>query len=56
MGAVAGGIGGHFLGNKAGGHGIIGTLAGAFMGSKLEDKYKDGHNNQGQGQYGNGRW
>ena len=57
MGAVAGGVGGAFLGNKAG-HGIIGTLAGAFMGSKLEDKYKDsnnGHHGQQGGGYG-GRW
>lgn len=57
MGAVAGGLGGHYLGGKAG-HGILGTLAGAFMGSKLEDKYKEGHHNQhGQGgNYGQGRW
>jgi len=57
MGAVAGGFGGHYLGGKAG-HGIIGTLAGAFMGSKLEDKYKEGHHQQGQGgnNYGGGRW
>jgi hypothetical protein len=57
MGAVAGGLGGHYLGGKAG-HGIIGTLAGAFMGSKLEDKYKESHHHgqQGQGGYGQGRW
>ena len=50
MGAVAGGVGGHFLGGKAG-HGLIGTLAGAFLGSKLEDKYKDGRQS-GQGHHG----
>lgn len=56
MGAVAGGLGGHYMGGKAG-HGIIGTLAGAFMGSKLEDKYKESHHKpQGQQGYGNGRW
>lgn len=49
MGAVAGGVGGAFLGNKAG-HGIIGALAGAFMGSKAEDKFKDRkHESQGYG-------
>jgi len=39
MGAVAGGIGGHMFGSKHG-HGLIGTLAGAFLGSKAEDRYK----------------
>jgi len=34
MGAVAGGLGGGILGGKAG-HGIIGTIAGAFLGSKV---------------------
>ena len=48
MGAVTGGVGGAFLGNKAG-HGIIGALAGAFMGSKAEDKYKE-RRHEGQGQ------
>lgn len=49
MGAVAGGIGGHWLGKKAD-HGIIGTLAGAFLGSKMEDMMKERkHSNQGYG-------
>lgn len=48
MGAVAGGVGGAFLGNKAG-HGIIGALAGAFLGSKAEDKFKERRHNGGQG-------
>jgi len=53
MGAVAGGVGGAFLGNKAG-HGIIGTLAGAFLGSKAEDAFKDRKHEQQPPQYGSG--
>ena len=49
LGAVAGGVGGHFLGKNYG-HGIIGTLAGAFLGSKAEDKFKD-KRHSGQGRY-----
>ena len=49
MGAVAGGLGGHYFGGKAG-HGLLGTLAGAFLGSKAEDKFKEGrHGGQGGG-------
>ncbi|SMR47258.1 unnamed protein product [Zymoseptoria tritici ST99CH_3D1] len=51
MGAVAGGIGGHLLGKQAG-HGILGTLAGAFLGSKGEDKFKQSHHNK----HSNQRW
>jgi len=40
MGAIGGGAAGYFGGKKMGGHTIIGTLAGAFAGSKLEDKFK----------------
>lgn len=56
MGAVAGGLGGGFLGHKAG-HGIIGGLVGAFLGSKGEDAWKDHnkHNKPNQG-YGGGRY
>ncbi|CAD0097121.1 unnamed protein product [Aureobasidium vineae] len=55
MGAVAGGLGGGLLGNKAG-HGIIGTIAGAFLGSKAEDKFKESrHDSQYQQQYGGGQ-
>ena len=46
MGAVAGGLGGHYFGGKAG-HGILGTLAGAFLGSKAEDAFKNRKNNGG---------
>ncbi|KAF2705935.1 hypothetical protein K504DRAFT_505660 [Pleomassaria siparia CBS 279.74] len=45
MGALGGGAAGYFGGNKMGGHGIIGALAGAVLGSKLEDKHK--HNKPG---------
>jgi hypothetical protein len=40
MGALGGGAAGYFGGNKMGGHGIIGALAGAVLGSRLEDKHK----------------
>jgi len=40
MGALGGGAAGYFGGNKLGGHGIMGALAGAVLGSKLEDKHK----------------
>lgn len=40
MGALGGGAAGYFGGKKLAGHGIIGALAGAVMGSKLEDKHK----------------
>jgi hypothetical protein len=37
-----------FAGKKVGGgHPILGALAGAFAGSKLEDKWKEGRNNGG---------
>jgi hypothetical protein len=40
MGALAGGAAGYYGGKKAGGHTILGTLAGAFAGHKLEDARK----------------
>ena len=40
MGALGGGAAGYFGGNKMGGHGIIGAIAGSILGSKLEDKAK----------------
>ncbi|KAF2873714.1 hypothetical protein BDV95DRAFT_351794 [Massariosphaeria phaeospora] len=40
MGALGGGAAGFLGGNKMGGHGIMGALAGAVLGSKLEDKKK----------------
>jgi outer membrane lipoprotein SlyB len=50
MGALGGGAAGYFGGNKMGGHGIIGALAGAVLGSKLEDKHKK-HKPQQHGGY-----
>ncbi len=51
LGAAAGGIGGHFLGKNYG-HGLIGTLAGAFLGSKAEDMFKQKkHSGSNQGRY-----
>jgi hypothetical protein len=47
MGALGGGAAGYFGGNKLGGHGIMGALAGAFVGSKLEDKHKKPKHNGG---------
>lgn len=47
LGAVAGGIGGHYAGKEFGNHGIIGTLVGAFLGSKAEDAMKNRKNNGG---------
>jgi outer membrane lipoprotein SlyB len=44
---MAGGAAGYYGGNKAG-HGILGALAGAFAGSKLEDKFKEGKHGQGK--------
>jgi outer membrane lipoprotein SlyB len=41
MGALGGGAAGYFGGNKMGGHGVLGALAGAFMGHKAEDALKD---------------
>lgn len=54
LGAVGGGIAGH-MGGKKYGHGLIGTIAGAVAGSKLEDKFK-GKNKHGhhQQQHGHG--
>ena len=49
MGALGGGAAGYFGGNKAGGHGIIGAIAGAFMGHKLEDHVKKPKHNGGGG-------
>lgn len=40
LGAAAGAFGGHKLG-KSGGHGLLGTVGGAIMGSILEDKFKE---------------
>lgn len=69
MGAIAGGIGGGFLGGKAN-HGFLGTLAGAFAGHKAEDAWKDrrkdnhhggsshhgGSHYGGSSGYGGGKW
>merc|ERR1712137_152135 len=46
LGALGGGAAGYFGGNKMGGHGILGALAGAVLGNKLEDKHKKPKNDQ----------
>lgn len=51
MGALGGGAAGYFGGNKMGGHGLLGAVAGAFMGSKLEDKHKGKKHGHGHGGY-----
>jgi len=40
LGAVGGGLGGHFIGKKAG-HGFLGTVGGAILGSLTEDYAKE---------------
>jgi len=50
MGGLAGGTAGYFGGNKMGGHGLLGAVAGAFMGHKAEDALKD--KKQKKHQYG----
>lgn len=40
LGAIGGGVGGHFMGKKAG-HGFLGTVGGAILGSLTEDFAKD---------------
>lgn len=47
MGALAGGAAGAYGGHQLG-HGVIGTLGGAFVGSKLEDTYKHHHSTSPQ--------
>ncbi|KAF1978778.1 hypothetical protein BU23DRAFT_188219 [Bimuria novae-zelandiae CBS 107.79] len=51
MGALGGGAAGYFGGNKMGGHGIIGAIAGSILGSKLEDKNKNKKHSQQGGYY-----
>jgi len=48
LGAIGGGVGGHFLGKKAG-HGFLGTIGGALMGSVAEDFLKDKKKHHGGG-------
>lgn len=51
LGAAGGAFGGHFLGKKAG-HGFLGTIGGAILGSVAEDFAKDKkkqHHSQGGG-------
>merc|ERR1711939_1140440 len=40
LGAIGGGFGGHFMGKKAG-HGFLGAVGGAILGSLAEDFVKD---------------
>jgi hypothetical protein len=53
MGALSGGAAGAFGGHKLG-HGFIGAIAGAVLGSAAEDKLKDKHNKHNQGGGGSG--
>jgi len=49
MGAIAGGAAGYYGGGKVGsGHKLLGALAGAWAGHKLEDNFKDKHHNNQQ--------
>jgi hypothetical protein len=48
LGAAGGAFGGHFLGKKAG-HGFLGTLGGALLGSVAEDYLKDKKKHHGSG-------
>lgn len=53
MGALAGGAAGFYGGGKVGsGHKVLGALAGAFAGHKLEENFKHGNHGQGQSQQG----
>ena len=54
LGAMAGGMGGGVFGHKHN-HGIIGTLAGAFLGSKMEDAFKGRHSRPSSSHSGRGR-
>jgi hypothetical protein len=51
MGALGGGAAGYFGGNKMGGHGILGAIAGAVLGSKTEDHFKKPKHNDQYGGY-----
>ncbi|KPI38560.1 uncharacterized protein AB675_4253 [Cyphellophora attinorum] len=56
LGALAGGAGGGFLGHKAG-HGFLGTIGGAIMGSITEDfAKKKKHGGSSWGGSGGSRW
>lgn len=53
MGAIGGGLAGHYGGKKMG-HGLIGTVLGAIAGSKAEDALKDRKHKHDQ--YGGGKY
>jgi hypothetical protein len=58
LGALGGGFGGHMLGKKAG-HGFLGTVGGALLGSIAEDFMKDKkkqHHNAGSSWGGGSRY
>lgn len=58
LGALGGGVGGHFLGKKAG-HGFLGTIGGAILGSMAEDFAKDKkkhHHHSNQSSWGGSRY
>lgn len=51
LGAIGGGVGGHFLGKKAN-HGLLGTLGGAILGSLSEDMLKKQKGKHGKHSHG----
>jgi hypothetical protein len=56
LGAIGGGVAGHFGGKKVG-HGFLGTIGGAIIGSMTEDyakKQKKKHHHSGQSSWGGG--
>lgn len=57
LGAAGGAFGGHFLGKQAG-HGFLGTIGGALLGSVaedfLKDKKKSHHSSSGGSSWGGG--
>jgi len=55
LGAIGGGFGGHFLGAKAG-HGFLGTIGGALLGSVAEDFMKDKKKNKHGSGGGGSSW
>jgi hypothetical protein len=61
LGAVGGGLAGHFAGKKAGNHGLLGTIGGAILGSMTEDyakkqKKKHHHHSSQSSWGGSGRY
>ena len=55
LGAIGGGFGGHWAGKKAG-HGFLGTIGGAIMGSLAEDYAKNKKKTHGGSSFGGSSW